>query len=140
MLSHCGYDMKNRFALLDIYPKTDENMRIDTQVNVFWENIGSNFLSYGAAYFPWLNTSILGDRDLDGDMFTWDDESYIYWNKFSRIDPGFSNVINTYYSDEFELKPAGEITVKNHLLSLAGLKKAMILNCLKERKKRSLVK
>lgn len=122
MLSHCGYDMKNRFALLDIYPKTDENMRIDTQVNVFWENIGSNFLSYGAAYFPWLNTSILGDRDLDGDMFTWDDESYIYWNKFSRIDPGFSNVINTYYSDEFELKPAGEITVKNHLFEFGVIK------------------
>lgn len=97
-------------------------MRIDTQVNVFWENIGSNFLSYGAAYFPWLNTSILGDRDLDGDMFTWDDESYIYWNKFSRIDPGFSNVINTYYSDEFELKPAGEITVKNHLFEFGGIK------------------
>lgn len=114
MLSHCGYTMKNRFALLDIYPKADENTRIDSQVNVFWENIGSNFLSYGAAYFPWLNTSVLGDRDLDGNMFTWADEGYIYWCKFSNIDSGFSNIINAYYGDEFELKAGETKTVRKH--------------------------
>lgn len=114
MLSHCGSTMKNRFALLDIYPKADENTRIDSQVNVFWENIGSNFLSYGAAYFPWLNTSVLGDRDLDGNMFTWADEGYIYWCKFSNIDSGFSNIINAYYGDEFELKAGETKTVRKH--------------------------
>ena len=114
MLSHCGYDMKNRFALLDIYPKADENTRIDSQVNVFWENIGSSFLSYGAAYFPWLNTSVLGERDLDGNMFTWGDKGYTYWCKFSNIDPGFSNIINAYYGDEFELKVGETKTVRKH--------------------------
>lgn len=114
MLSHCGYDMKNRFALLDISPKEDENTRIDSQVNVFWENIGSSFLSYGAAYFPWLNTSVLGERDLDGNMFTWGDKGYIYWCKFSSIDPGFSNIINAYYGDEFELKAGEAETVRKH--------------------------
>ena len=114
MLSHCGYDMKNRFALLDIYPKEDENTRIDSQVNVFWENIGSSFLSYGAAYFPWLNTSVLGERDLDGNMFTWGDKGYTYWCKFSNIDPGFSNIINAYYGDEFELKAGEAKTVRKH--------------------------
>ena len=106
--------MKNRFALLDIYPKEDENTRIDSQVNVFWENIGSNFLSYGAAYFPWLNTSVLSERDLDGNMFTWGGEGYIYWRKFSNIDPGFSNIINAYYGDEFELKVDETKTVRKH--------------------------
>lgn len=114
MLSHCGYDMKNRFALLDIYPKADENTRIDSQVNVFWGNIGSSFLSYGAAYFPWLNTSVLGERDLDGNMFTWGDKGYTYWCKFSNIDPGFSNIINAYYGDEFELKVGETKTVRKH--------------------------
>lgn len=114
MLSHCGYDMKNRFALLDIYPKADENTRIDSQVNVFWENIGSSFLSYGAAYFPWLNTSVLGERDLDGNMFTWGDKGYTYWCKFSNIDLGFSNIINAYYGDEFELKVGETKTVRKH--------------------------
>lgn len=122
MLSHCGNDMKNRFALLDIYPKANENTRIDSQVNVFWENIGSNFLSYGAAYFPWLNTSILSERDLNGGMFTWGDEGYIYWNRFSGIDPGFSNIINTFYSDEFELKASDQITVKKHVFKFDEIK------------------
>lgn len=114
VLSHCGNEMKNRFALLDIYPKDKEDMRIDDQVNVFWENVGSSFLSYGAAYFPWLNTSVLGDRDLDGNMFTWGDEGYTYWCKFSNIDPGFSNIINAYYGDEFELKADETKTVRKH--------------------------
>lgn len=122
MLSHCGYNMKNRFALLDIYPKEDENTRIDSQVNVFWENIGSNFLSYGAAYFPWLNTSVLSERDLDGNMFTWGDKGYIYWCKFSNIDPGFSNIINAYYSDEFELKAGEEKTIKSHFFKFDEVK------------------
>lgn len=114
MLSHCGYDMKNRFALLDIYPKADENTGIDSQVEVFWNNIGSNSLSYGTAYFPWLNTSVLGDRDLDGNMFTWGDEGYIYWCKFSSIDPVFFNIINAYYSDEFELKKGKSKPIRKH--------------------------
>lgn len=105
MLSHCGYTMKNRFALLDIYPKAKKNTRIENQVDVFWDNIGSNFLSYGAAYFPWLNTSIVGDRDLTGDMFTWRDDAYTYCDKFSQMDPAFSNILkaNVERTDEFEL-------------------------------------
>lgn len=35
MLSHCGDRMKNRFALLDIYPKADENTNIEDQVTIF---------------------------------------------------------------------------------------------------------
>ena len=43
MLSHCGNKMKNRFALLDIYPKADENTKIEDRVTIFCTNIGSNF-------------------------------------------------------------------------------------------------
>lgn len=68
--------MKNRFALLDIYPKADENTKIEDRVTIFCTNIGSNFLSYGAAYFPWLNTSVVGERDLTGDVFVWTDNVY----------------------------------------------------------------
>lgn len=103
MLSHCGYTMKNRFALLDIYPKADKNTPIEKQVEVFWDGIGSNFLSYGATYFPWLNTSVLGDRDLDGNMFAWTDNIFTNRNKFSEVDSAFSEIVEAFYSDEIEL-------------------------------------
>ena len=56
----------------------------------------------------------MSERDLDGNMFTWGGEGYIYWRKFSNIDPGFSNIINAYYGDEFELKVDETKTVRKH--------------------------
>ena len=107
MLSHCGNTMKNRFALLDIYPKANEKTKIEDQVNFFCDNIGSSFLSYGAAYFPWLNTSIVGERDLKGDMFTWTDNAYIHR---TQLDAGFAEIVESLFVEEFEIK---ENVVKN---------------------------
>lgn len=108
MLSHCGNTMKNRFALLDIYPKANEKTKIEDQVNFFCNNIGSSFLSYGAAYFPWLNTSIVGERDLKGDMFTWTDNAYIHR---TQLDAGFAEIVESLFVEEFEIK---ENVVKNN--------------------------
>ena len=71
MLAHCG-KMMNRFAILDVQPKTAENETMDVQINTFRTNVGANFLSYGAAYYPWLNTSVLSEKDIDGSVLTWD--------------------------------------------------------------------
>lgn len=104
MLKHCGGTMKNRFALLDIYPKAEETTTIEEQVNVFWDGVGSSYLSYGAAYYPWLNTSVLSERDLNGTMFTWKDN--VYSNaKTITDDPNFANIVYAYLkkSDKVEL-------------------------------------
>lgn len=71
MLAHCG-KMMNRFAILDVQPKAAENERMDDQIKTFRTNVGANFLSYGAAYYPWLNTSVLSDKDIDGTVLSWD--------------------------------------------------------------------
>lgn len=70
VLAHCG-KMMNRFAILDVQPKTAENETMDAQIKTFRTNVGANFLSYGAAYYPWLNTSVLSDKDIDGTVLTW---------------------------------------------------------------------
>lgn len=57
MLSHCG-EMQNRVALLDFKPQNDGD-----EV-AFRDGVGSSYLSYGAAYYPWLNTSVLSERDI----------------------------------------------------------------------------
>lgn len=71
ILAHCG-EMMNRFAILDIQPKAKENEVMSEQIETFRTNVGANYLSYGAAYYPWLNTSVLSDKDIDGTVLTWD--------------------------------------------------------------------
>ncbi len=65
MLSHCGNKMKNRFAILDIYEgyKNRKDPSGDKVLD-FRNKIDVNYLDYGAAYYPWINTSILQDKDL----------------------------------------------------------------------------
>lgn len=70
MLAHCG-EMMNRFAILDVQPKKEDNETMDKQIETFRTNVGANYLSYGAAYYPWLNTSVLSDKDIDGTVLTW---------------------------------------------------------------------
>jgi len=66
MLSHCGYKMKNRFAILDVYNGDLERTFDDEDVvNKFREGVGSNFLQWGAAYYPYLNTAIVQSSELD---------------------------------------------------------------------------
>lgn len=62
ILRHCGLDMKNRVAIFDIYDGFQDNDQVITD---FREKIGTEFLSYGAAYYPWMNTSIVSDTELN---------------------------------------------------------------------------
>lgn len=63
MLRHCGGEMKNRFALLDVYGG-DSALRA-RQVEDFRNALSSPFLAFGAAYYPWLNTNIVALQELD---------------------------------------------------------------------------
>lgn len=67
VLRHCGGEMKNRVGIFDIF---DGFMDDDTKVKDFREKIGTEFLDYGAAYYPWLNTSIVPDTDISFLNFT----------------------------------------------------------------------
>jgi hypothetical protein len=65
MLSHCGESMKNRVAILDIWngdkPRQDP---AGDPVAIFRDSLGINNLDFGAAYYPWLNTSVVGVNEL----------------------------------------------------------------------------
>lgn len=65
MLSHCGNKMKNRFAILDIYEgyKSRKDSSGDNVLD-FRDKIGTSYLEWGAAYYPWINTSMVQDKDL----------------------------------------------------------------------------
>lgn len=66
VLKHCGHETKNRFAILDIHNGYKDRQDPDGDViNMFRENIGTEYLGFGAAYYPWLNTSIVREHELN---------------------------------------------------------------------------
>ncbi len=65
MLEHCGSKMKNRIAILDIYEGyKDRKDPSGDKVSDFRDKIGTNFLDFATAYYPWVDTSIVQDKDL----------------------------------------------------------------------------
>ena len=66
MLSHCGQKMQNRFAILDVYDGTMSRTHDeDDVITKFREGVGSNFLSWGAAYYPYLNTTVTSSSEVN---------------------------------------------------------------------------
>ncbi|MBR2261318.1 MAG: phage tail sheath family protein [Paludibacteraceae bacterium] len=59
-LKHCG-EMKDRFAILDVKDSGD----LDTSITNFREKVGSQYLSYGAAYYPYVKTTYTKDITFD---------------------------------------------------------------------------
>ena len=72
VLLHCGHKMRNRVAILDVWG--GDRDRKDTLfayncIDEFRNGIGSNQLDFAAAYFPWLQTSLVQPDDLDFSAF-----------------------------------------------------------------------
>lgn len=107
VLAHCG-EMMNRFAILDVQPKVTDNEVMSKQIEKFRTNVGANYLSYGAAYYPWLNTSVLSDKDIDGTVLTWDyTQEAPVLNPFFELDSKFPD----YFKDAFGKIKKGTKTV-----------------------------
>lgn len=66
MLLHCGFKMKNRFAVLDVY-NGDQSRTYDKSdvITRFREGVGSNFLAFGSAYYPYVQTTTVQMDELD---------------------------------------------------------------------------
>ena len=66
MLAHCGATMKNRVALIDVWegylPRAGSPL--GDFIELAREAVGVNHLSYGAAYYPWLHTTVLQEDEL----------------------------------------------------------------------------
>lgn len=56
MLKQCA-DLQDRFAILDIKHGNQDDYDV-AEVNAFRNYIGINSLNYGAAYFPWLRSTL----------------------------------------------------------------------------------
>ncbi|MFZ5547162.1 MAG: phage tail sheath C-terminal domain-containing protein [Pseudomonadota bacterium] len=103
MLNHCGYEMKNRVAILDVwngdkpreYPPGDP-------VAAFRDSLGINFLDFASAYYPWLNTSVVGEKEID----------------YQNIEPGSLDLLQQLLRAELNLPDTVDATTKSHVRAL----------------------
>lgn len=65
IIQHCGARMKSRIGVFDVYAGNEERYNDDNTVDLFRNKIGNNSLAFGAVYFPWLNTTIVGPNEVD---------------------------------------------------------------------------
>lgn len=64
-LAHCGGKMRNRIAILDVWQGYKPRQHPDGDcINNFRGKLGINYLDFATAYYPWLNTTIVQERDL----------------------------------------------------------------------------
>jgi len=67
MLQHCGGRMHSRIAILDVWggQLDRKNPTGVDPIEGFRGALGVNYLDYAAAYYPWVNTTVVQDKDLD---------------------------------------------------------------------------
>lgn len=63
-MSQCA-ELGDRFAICDVMPGTDANDPVGSAAQTFRDNIGTNNLMYGAAYYPNLKTSLVHQYNED---------------------------------------------------------------------------
>jgi phage tail sheath protein FI len=70
VLAHCN-KMQSRVGILDIHDGYKERNHPDGDViDNFRNGLGTNSLMYGAAYYPWIHTTVVGDSELGINNFT----------------------------------------------------------------------
>lgn len=89
------HDLGDRFAILDV-----SGAGAKTDVTAFRDGIGTNYLAYGAAYYPYLQTSLSYAYDETGVEIT-------PWRKWSKVIA--PNTITVSHSDAAKRTP--EVTV-----------------------------
>lgn len=62
-LLHCD-NVKSRVSIFDVCQSDFQHFEPD-DVNRFRDHIGTSALKYGAAYYPWLHTTLYSDSDID---------------------------------------------------------------------------
>jgi len=57
---------QDRIVLLDVIGGDDPDPNnLATHISTFRTEVGTNYLDYGVSYFPWLNTTIVQNNDID---------------------------------------------------------------------------
>ena len=73
MLVHCGQVMKNRVAILDVWEGYRSRSDVPDVVAAFRDGVGNDGLTFGAAYYPWVHTTVVQGPELSHQNITADE-------------------------------------------------------------------
>ena len=136
VLQHCGNTMKNRIAILDVQliNKEENEKNNETPVDKFRNAVGSNYMSFGVAYYPWLNTSVLSDNDVNPSSVTlwnYSDEELTSLTAYFGENTPLQLFCKTAFEDiKTKKTAASEIPVNNNLVQQLATAKADLHNAL----------
>ncbi|MTI89280.1 MAG: phage tail sheath family protein [Balneolaceae bacterium] len=65
MLQHCGYKMRNRVAILDVYDGYKDRKGETDIIESFRDAVGSDYLDFGISYYPWIKTTVTPASEID---------------------------------------------------------------------------
>ncbi|MEM0939789.1 MAG: phage tail sheath C-terminal domain-containing protein [Bacteroidota bacterium] len=103
ILDHCNKTM-SRIGIFDVpggdSEKKLERVMVDDLIEKFRSGIGTNCLDYGAAYFPWLETNVISDREIT----------------FMNFDPALKDLLCMLANGNQEITDAIERAFKTEIL------------------------
>jgi phage tail sheath protein FI len=111
ILAHCA-KMQSRFGIFDLV-KQEPTEETNDVVNAFREAIGINFLNYGAAYYPWLDTTVVAPEEIDFENIDGDLAALLPETDAKKI-------IAKYNADRGKLDPELEKLIKDKEAALKG--------------------
>ena len=116
---------KKYFVILDV-PIVDYSTKksIDNPIENFRNKIGSNNLQFAAAYYPWLDTSVLSDNDINENILVWNtkekpDEKI--WGKNSNLQKYFEDCFDQIISKDSDTKTIKQAKTDLHNALLQNL-------------------
>ncbi len=110
VLAHCAM-MQNRVAIVDIFdgykPRIRSSDATIDLITFFREKIGSEYLNYATAYYPWLNTNIVQNdkitfENLDSTVIL---SSILPELKVPDVLKGYPDIENKFRSELLKDKP-----------------------------------
>ncbi len=123
MLSHCGYAMKNRFAILDVFDGDKPIQGDGSPIVQFRDGLGINFLDFAAAYYPWLETTVVSEKELSFDNL--DQAGRTLLQKLMRIELGIPTDTQALGAAKQQIK---DLDAEIEKLSVGTLAKQAVLS------------
>lgn len=111
VLEHCQ-KMQSRFAIFDLLHEAEYNKQDDGETTNFRTGIGINFLNYGAAYYPWLKTTVVDASQVDFQNIDDDDFAGNIAN-YLPVDDSISKIVKQFNSDKPKAADADALATVN---------------------------